>query len=391
MSQRAAINPVANPLVEKRVVLHFPGFEPLDSKAHHARYARSAKLSAKAWNLDLDVGALKEGGSFDVNCGSQGERTSSRVFVFDHNELVRRYSDKSLLQRLVSGYASAASVILQGGFVGYFRHAWRFGLFFVFPFALVLLALLLSATIAAAPYFLGLQRWNFLWSVLLGVMFFRFVFLPFAARFHTLHLFADWDLAVALAKLDDPAIVQWLDRCKARVRDALREDADEYLITSHSMGSSVASHVIGMLVEEEPALFVNKQVVFVTLGGAILQCALLRPAKSLRARVGAIARSRQIFWLEIHCLTDVIHFYKSRVVALCGHADAPQASIATIRMRHMLTGEHYRKIRRDFLRVHRQYVLGSDLRSAFDFTLMTAGPLPATSFADFDQNWMPKA
>ncbi|MBB3962433.1 hypothetical protein [Rhizobium metallidurans] len=388
MNQKTAINPVATPPVEKRVVLHFPGFEPLDSKAHHARYARSARQSAKAWSLDVNVGAFREGGPFDVSCGAEKETTSTRVFVFDHNELVRRYSDKALIQRLASGYASAARVIVQGGLVGYFRHAWRFGLFFVFPFALVLLALALSATIAAAPSLLGLQRWNLLWSVLLAVVFFRFVFLTFAARFHTLHLFADWDLAVALAKLDDPAIVRWLDRCKARVRDALREDADEYVITSHSMGSSVACHVVGMLVEDEPELFADKRVVFVTLGGAILQCALLRSARSLRARVGAIARNSQIFWLEIHCLTDVIHFYKSRVVALCGHADAPQASIATIRMRHMLTKEHYRKIRRDLLRVHRQYVLGSDLRSAFDFTLMTAGPLPAASFADFNQDWI---
>jgi hypothetical protein len=51
----------------------------------------------------------------------------------------------------------------------------------------------------------------------------------------------------------------------------------------------------------------------------------------------------------------------------------------------MLTKEHYRKIRRDFLRVHRQYVLGPDLRAAFDFTLMTAGPLPAAAFAHFTQ------
>ncbi|KQV22715.1 hypothetical protein ASC97_27165 [Rhizobium sp. Root1203] len=39
--------------------------------------------------------------------------------------------------------------------------------------------------------------------------------------------------------------------------------------------------------------------------------------------------------------------------------------------------------------MHRQYVLGSDLPSAFDFTLMTAGPLPASSFARFLQDNMP--
>jgi hypothetical protein len=33
--------------------------------------------------------------------------------------------------------------------------------------------------------------------------------------------------------------------------------------------------------------------------------------------------------------------------------------------------------------VHRQYVLGSDRRTNFDFGLMTAGPLPAQAFERF--------
>jgi hypothetical protein len=55
----------------------------------------------------------------------------------------------------------------------------------------------------------------------------------------------------------------------------------------------------------------------------------------------------------------------------------------------MLTGEHYRRIKMDFLRVHRQYVLGPDHRASFDFTLMTAGPLSAADFAGFTQSKMP--
>jgi hypothetical protein len=55
----------------------------------------------------------------------------------------------------------------------------------------------------------------------------------------------------------------------------------------------------------------------------------------------------------------------------------------------MLTREHYRKIRKDQLRVHRQYVLGPDLKASFDFTLMTAGPMPASVFADPDEKRMP--
>jgi hypothetical protein len=105
----------------------------------------------------------------------------------------------------------------------------------------------------------------------------------------------------------------------------------------------------------------------------------------LRQRVGAIARAPEVSWLEVQCLTDAIHFYKSRVVAVSGYPDAPQAELLFIRVKHLLSPEHYRKIRRDLLRVHRQYVLPADLRSPFDFTFQTTGPFPANQVSDFSK------
>ncbi|MGO7815461.1 hypothetical protein ACC674_38615, partial [Rhizobium ruizarguesonis] len=58
---------------------------------------------------------------------------------------------------------------------------------------------------------------------------------------------------------------------------------------------------------------------------------------------------------------------------------------------HLLDADqnHLRKIRKDQLRVHRQYVLGPDLKESFDFTLMTAGQMPASVFASTDEKRMP--
>jgi len=142
--------------------------------------------------------------------------------------------------------------------------------------------------------------------------------------------------------------------------------------------------------EREPDILSGKQVTFMTLGGAILQCALLKPAQVLRNRVAMIARARDVFFLEIQCLTDPIHFYRSRVVASCGYPHEWQAKIAFVRMRTMLLEPHYRKIKRNLLRVHRQYVLGSELRSSFDFTLMTAGPIAAARFENFNPKDVPE-
>ncbi|MET0747750.1 MAG: hypothetical protein ABWY49_06140 [Rhizobium sp.] len=378
--------------VHKRVVLHFPGFEPLDAAAHRARYGRSARQSSAVWGYTADVGDLQSLGTapfFDVRGRGVTWATESRVHIVDHNDLVAMLNGRSLPTRLASGYLAALRVAVGGGMMGYFRHAWRFGLFFIVPFLLVFAGALLSLLIALAPHDAGLSVWSLVASVPLAVLFFLFVFLPLAERLHTLHLFSDWEMAVAMAGLNGLNATAWIDRCAASVRAALNEPADEYLISSHSMGSSVAAHVIGLLLEREPGLFDGKRVVFATLGSAILQCAFLRSAKVLRSRVGLIADCPQIAWIDVQCLTDAIHFYKAEVVALCGHLASPQATIMRIRFKTMLSDVHYKKIRGDFLRVHRQYVLGPDLKSTFDFTLMTAGPLPASDFPHFTPKKLP--
>lgn len=385
-------------LIEKRVVLHFTGFEPLDGVAHRARYERSARQSAAVWGYSVETGAPEAGSdplSFEVTTGqgagtdSAGWRTKSRIHMVDHDVFVRRLRSGNTLSQIVAGFRSFTQIVLEGGMLGYFRHAWRFGLFFLFPFLLTALAIVLAAEIALLPYSFGFSPWNTLWSGPLGLCFFIFAFLPFSERFHTLHLFADWEMAVALGRMDRADFNEWLEDRADTVRKALDEAADEYVISSHSMGSNVAAHVIGILLEREPDLFKGKRVVFATLGSAILQCALLSSATQLRARVGRIASCPDISWLDVQCLTDSINFYKVPVVAVCGHADTSPATMIQIRVRQMLTSEHYRKIRKDQLRVHRQYVLGPDLQAPFDFTLMTSGPMTASVFASPDEKRIP--
>ncbi|WP_457578530.1 hypothetical protein [Ensifer adhaerens] len=370
--------------VKKRIVLHFPGFEPLDAVKHQARYKRSAVKTARLQDFDVQVGQVESEGPgryFDVDSQGADWQTASRVYIFDHDEIVRRLNGRGTLHRMVAGYLSALRVVWEGGAFGYFRHAWRFGLFFLFPFLLVAIGVAGSVLIGTAPYWLALESSLVLSAIVAYLVFFK-LFLPWSERWHTLHLFSDWELAVAVARLEKPYLKQWVEDSLASVRAALNEPADEYVISSHSMGSSIATQVIGALVEREPGLFAGKRIVFVTLGGAILQCALLRSAEVLRARVGAIARVKDIFWFDVQCLTDAINFYRCQVVALAGHGDAPQPPIVFIRLKHMLSPERYGRIKRDFLRVHRQYVLDADVRAPFDFTMMTAGPLPAASFAN---------
>ncbi|WP_245423206.1 hypothetical protein [Neorhizobium alkalisoli] len=104
--------------VKTRVVLHFPGFEPLNSREHHARYRRSAAQSAQTWGLQLAVGELVQHESFtwfDVFCQDGLHGTRSRIYMLDHFSLVAALTNKSLWKQILSGYISAARVVWEGG------------------------------------------------------------------------------------------------------------------------------------------------------------------------------------------------------------------------------------------------------------------------------------
>lgn len=351
--------------------------------------------TAELWGLNAEVGALRQDDGqphFDIETSRPGDlwRTSSRFFVFDHGNIVDRLAGRPLVTRLVEGFRSAAAVVTEGGAFGYLRHAWRFGLFFIFPFLLVILGLAIGLALATYPWWLGLDLWQYPIGIVLGFFFFTRLFIPWSDRFHTLHLFSDWEMAVGVSRLDNAIVSDWIEASARAAKKAFELEADEYVVSSHSMGSSMAAHTIGLLLEREPDLLTGKRVVFVTLGGATLQCALLRSASVLRARVGAIARAKSLTWIEVQCLTDVISFYKTSVTDLTGHPDASQPRLIFLRIRKMLTDERYRKIKLDFLRVHRQYVLGSDLRTNFDFGLMTAGPLFVEHLERCGSDWPPE-
>ncbi|KXG86797.1 hypothetical protein [Agrobacterium bohemicum] len=378
--------------VSSRLVFYFPGFDPLDAAAHQRRYERSATQSGKTFGIAYTVGGVTQtaaGSRMEVEALHDGHTNQSTIFIHDHNALISQLRAASLWKQIALGFKAGAGIIREGGAFAYFRHAWRFGLFFLFPFLFISLGIAAALLIAALPLLIGVSTLFCLLTIPLGYLFFAKGVMPFSERFHTLHLFADWRFALAVGR-DEPLARDWIEDKAHRVLTALEQRSDEVLFVSHSMGASLALAVAGRVLELKADAFDSRKVSFVTLGGAALQCALLSSASRLRQSIGVMARHGDLNWFDIQCLTDPIHLYKCHTAKLSGHGDAGQPKIVPIRFKHSLSDERYRKNKSNFLRMHRQYVLGSDRKSGFDFTLLTAGPLPVASFADLRSDKPPQ-
>jgi hypothetical protein len=380
-------------MIKKRSAVHFPGFEPLDAEAHRKRYMRSAVQTAQAYGFSLSVGPLQSDAAqphFDIEASGAEWRTETRMMILDHIALIQSLLTPPLLSRLLSGYRAAFQVLANGAFLRYARQAWRFALFFAFPFLFVGLGLAAAVALARLPLHAGLPAWHLIWSAPLALAAFFKVFLPYAERFHTQLLFADWQLAVALAKMDDPDCLARLEQAADALTAAIETECDERLVTAHSMGGALALHALGIVLERDPHAFDGRPVTLVTLGGQGLQVSMMRSATVLRRRIGLVLDCPHITWIDIQCVSDAANFYVDGVAALSGHPGKREPAIQRIRMKRMLTPAHYKRIKRDLLRMHRQFVLGSDVVSRFDFQVMTAGPHPAAAFAAFTESEPPR-
>ena len=378
--------------VKKRVAVLFCGFEPLDSEAQRIRFQRASAQTATHWNCKIETGALS--GSlahpyFDVVASGPNWRTETRFYLLEHSSVIAALREPSLPSQIARGFGAFLGVIAEGGLTRYFRWAWRFGLFFLFPFLLMLLALTATAGIGFAPLYAELSPLHLLWSLPAAYAFFRYLFLPRAERLHTMLLFSNWRLALAMARQNDERANRRLKDFESGLLEALSQPADEYLLASHSMGSNWAVHTLGTVLEQQPDVLSGKKVTFATFGGALLQCALLRSAKNLRSRAELILKHPNVSSLEVQCLTDPVHFYKAPVARALGLPDVEQPPMVQMRVKRLLTPDHYRRIKYDTLRIHRQYVMGTDIRAPYDFGLMVAGPFPAADFAKFDYEAMP--
>jgi hypothetical protein len=72
-----------------------------------------------------------------------------------------------------------------------------------------------------------------------------------------------------------------------------------------------------------------------------------------------------------------MNFYKTDPVVESGLKATGRPVVRIVRIRHMLDPISYRRIRRNFFRVHNQFVSGNELRAAYDYFMMVCGPLSA--------------
>jgi pimeloyl-ACP methyl ester carboxylesterase len=174
----------------------------------------------------------------------------------------------------------------------------------------------------------------------------------------------------------DATLQRFAETIVARAR---AESYDEILLIGHSTGGLLMIDVAArcLSIDKEFAGSARK-VVLLTLGSTALKAGYHPAGWKFRKSVEQLINADQLEWVEIQCLTDAINFYRTDPVAEMGLA--PKAGpafpvVRTIKVRDMLQSETYARIKRNFFRVHYQYVYANTKPYWYDFFQICCGPM----------------
>jgi hypothetical protein len=357
--------------VARRLVLVFPGFEPIPVEAHCARFIREAKKNAPVF--DMEVAASEpvfarediSTGAFTVQASGAGWRTDTQVVLYGLGDLNEAYAERGAVLRTLAGLAALADFVATGTFLRFVRTSWRYGLFFLYPVGLFLAALLIG--ILVARFLPG--DWEF--RSVAGLVAFVLALWLTSVKMHFLLMMDDWACARDIARGGRSDIGERIGHVVADIRGRVgAADADEILLAAHSFGAITAILALeSVLRQGQPPVETG----LLTTGSSLLKVALHPAAEKLRSAVAAVL-GRSITWIDVQSLTDPINFYGSDPKKALGISVGEGPRIIRVRFRNQLGESTYRSIKYNFFRVHRQFVYASEKRTGYSFHAILCGP-----------------
>lgn len=372
---------MSDAVVKSRAVFFVGGYDPKAPDAFFKRLERENARSASLWSAQSCFGPIREtadGSAASVLIETEGPgwtcRTDFTFLVLD--QIVLADFARPLPLRLWRYVLAFAGFVFSGTAFRIFRHAWRFGLYFLFP----MVCMLVFAASGALGGWLAVRGGAPVWlGALLGAILFFALQRVIGARWPVNHLMDLWSFSHEFICGKRPSAEALMQRFAEEITATLRQTRyDEAILVGHSTGGLLILDIAARCRALDPEFAERAGAVsLLTLGSTALKGGLHPWAKPFRAAVARLAADERLGWAEIQCMTDIINFHRTNPAALMGVA--PRETFPLVRdiqVKRMLEPAQYRRIRRNFFRVHYQYVSGNTRRYFFDFFLVCCGPAP---------------
>ena len=376
-------------LVRKRCYVQMMGYEPVGPDRQHHRFVREMARFHKAWNVQGNVSRPKisEDGSvasWTVDTFGPNWRVGTDFHYFRWDDFVSADMAGSDWWRFPLGIAALMEFVLTATVVRYFTVAWRYGGFFLYPLVFILgMAWLSIAATRYAVIHIGLP-FHMVLAPALWLAIFAGLRWTLGRMVQIGYALDDWYFARDFVHRARPRLEARLDRlARELVRLARDTDADEIVVHGHSLGAPLSLAVVDRALQLDPQLGARgKPLHLVSTGSSLLKVALHPAAGWLREAVGRVANAPSVCWVEYTALVDVINVYKVDPVVALGMPATGKPVMKIISIRMMVEAHTYRRFHLNFLRIHRQPVMGNERRYTYDYYMLCCGPLTLAEWID---------
>lgn len=388
----AAAGKPAQTRVRRRRVLYISGFDPRGAAFYHRMYRDEAAKAAALTGLGLEVGPRRAVDphvqAWTISAISNGERTETLYEFLRWDDIVRA----NWPRRTLRVWRDSVGALVESLRTGVFRRSWRASYPTAITGALPTLFILLQIVViafaawAAAAVFGGLTGLPLYAGLPAAAVTAWGVFLLFQrleGRLRILWLGRLFAFTVRDANCDVPKLEARRETFAKRLVEAARTGAeDEILLIGHSLGSPLAISVAARAVERDPNLGRHgPRVAVLILGSTMPMLALLPQAEWFRRDLRRLAEAEAVDWLEFTAPPDGACYALIDPLALAmpGYVPpaplGPRPKLLNARIKDLIHDATYHRIKRDWMRVHFQYLMAGDRPAEYSYFAITAGPL----------------
>ncbi|MEO1399449.1 MAG: lipase, partial [Pseudomonadota bacterium] len=257
----------------------------------------------------------------------------------------------------------------------FLRHAWRFWFYFMYPFSMlaigVAVSLVLSMLIATSGVALA---WLTAPIIFVAAMasFMKLIAKPYFV-FHLMDL---WSFSSDFIHRRRPDMDAILDELSSLVADNA-DGYDEIIMVGHSTGGALILDGAARALTSTPSIAAQKDRFWIlTIGSTSLKIGLHPKAQWYRDKLNRALNGSNARWVEFQCHSDIINFARTNPAKLMGltRIASPHFQAFNVRIKKMLHSKTYKRIKRNFFRVHYQFVFGNTRRYFYDFPAICFGP-----------------
>ncbi len=358
------------------------GYEPKSADAFFKRTGREYARFGETWGLQTNIGltTVSDDGHIataEIETAGAGWQVSTTFNFLIWNELVLEDFSRPVLVRLLRYFITFWDYVLSGSMFSFIRANWRFALYFLFP--AVMLVIIITVSALTVLYFKSTELPGnpasslILGIVLLGLLWWRF-------HKHLLHLMDLWSFSRYYLRDNRPDADARITRYAEAIVVAVKSNKfDEIVLIGHSTGGALILDIAATTLAINPQFADgNCRISILTIGSTALKIGLHPSAHTFRSKVQTLVDHSRIDWAEYQCRTDVINFYKTDPVGEMGLVNNRTDEfpiVRRVRIRDMLEPEVYARVKRNFFRVHYQFIMANTKAYYYDFFMFCCAPV----------------